>query len=212
MPFFSDAVQWLGKMPAKGLGECDYFSGAAHKFGGPRGMGFLKVPHRSHVTPLLLGGKQEEGRRAGTENVATIAAMLAALEVREKQIARGEHILRGVWRDNFERQLLHAVPGATIVGANPPRLWNTVSALMPEGDRNCTGCPSSTRPVLPSPPARPAPPARRSRRTCWPRWDSRRRKPSVLRFSSGWETGEADWDALAEGLAKVHAEMHHAKA
>ena len=80
VPFFCDAVQWLGKMPAKGLGECDYLSGAAHKFGGPRGIGFLKVPHRSHVTPLLLGGQQEGGRRAGTENVATMVAMLAALD------------------------------------------------------------------------------------------------------------------------------------
>ena len=133
VPFFSDAVQWLGKMPAKGLGECDYLSGAAHKFGGPRGVGFLKVPHQSHVTPLLLGGKQEQGRRAGTENVPIIVSMLAALEAREKQMARSEHILRGVWRENFERQLLHKLPGTVIVGANSPRLWNTVSALMPEG-------------------------------------------------------------------------------
>ncbi len=133
VPFFTDAVQWLGKMPAKGLGECDYVSGAAHKFGGPRGVGFLKVPHRSHVTPLLLGGKQEQGRRAGTENVPIIVSMLAALEAREKQMARSEHILRGVWRENFERQLLHKLPGTVVVGANSPRLWNTVSALMPEG-------------------------------------------------------------------------------
>ena len=117
VPFFSDAVQWLGKMPAKGLGECDYLSGAAHKFGGPRGVGFLKVPHKSHVTPLLLGGKQEQGRRAGTENVPIILSMLAALEAREKQIGRSEHILRGVWRENFERQLLHKLPGAIVVGA-----------------------------------------------------------------------------------------------
>ena len=171
VPFFTDAVQWIGKMPAKGLGECDFVSGAAHKFGGPRGIGFLKVPHRSHVTPLLLGGKQEGGRRAGTENVPIIVAMLAALEMREKQIARNEHILRGVWRDNFERQLLHTVPGTTIVGANQPRLWNTVSALMPEGDRKLHWVVNWTRRVLPSPPARPARPARKSRRTCSPRWD-----------------------------------------
>jgi len=126
VPFFSDAVQWLGKMPAKELGECDFLSGAAHKFGGPRGIGFLKTPGKSHVTPLLVGGKQEQGRRAGTENVAAILSMLAALEVREKQIARGEHVLRGVWRENFERQLLHKLPGAMIVGAKSPRLWNTV--------------------------------------------------------------------------------------
>jgi cysteine desulfurase len=212
VPFFSDAVQWLGKMPARGLGECDYLSGAAHKFGGPRGVGFLKVPHKSQVTPLLLGGKQEQGRRAGTENVPIILSMLAALEAREKHITRSEHILRGVWRENFEKQLLHKLPGTVVVGANVPRLWNTVSALMPEGVQlrwltklDKAGFAVSTGSAC----------------------TTGREEPShvlaamnfkfaeahrVLRFSSGWETTEAGWDALADALAKVHAEVHHAKA
>src|SRR6185369_3043103 len=63
----------IGKMPAKGLGHCDYVSGAAHKFGGPRGVGFLKVPHKSKVHSLLFGGKQERGQRAGTENIPIIS-------------------------------------------------------------------------------------------------------------------------------------------
>jgi cysteine desulfurase len=212
VPFFSDAVQWLGKLPAKGLGECDYLSGAAHKFGGPRGVGFLKVPHKSQVTPLLLGGKQEQGRRAGTENVPIILSMLAALETREKQISRSEHLLRNVWRENFERQLLKNLSGAVIVGANVPRLWNTVSALMPEGVQlrwlsklDKAGFAVSTGSAC----------------------TTGKEEPShvlaamnfkfaeahrVLRFSSGWETTEANWDALADALAKVHAEVHHDKA
>jgi cysteine desulfurase len=212
VPFFCDAVQWLGKLPAKGLGECDFLSGAAHKFGGPRGIGFLKAPPKAHVTPLLLGGKQEQGRRAGTENVATIVSLLAALEAREKQLARNEHILRGVWRENFERQFLPKLPGAVVVGAKSTRLWNTVSALMPEGAQlrwlakldkagfavstgsACTTGKEEPSHVLAAMHFKPA--------------DAHR----VLRFSSGWETTEADWDALAETLAKVHAEMHHAKA
>jgi cysteine desulfurase len=212
VPFFTDAVQWLGKMPAKGLGDGDYVSGAAHKFGGPRGVGFLKVPHRSHVTPLLLGGKQEQGRRAGTENVPIILSMLAALEAREKQMARNEHILRGVWRENFERQLLHKLPGTVVVGANSPRLWNTVSALMPEGAQlrwltrldkagfavstgsACTTGKEEPSHVLAAMNFKAA--------------DAHR----VLRFSSGWETTEAHWDALLQALNKVHTEVHHAKA
>src|SRR5439155_24275385 len=78
VPFFTDAVQWLGKMPSKGLGDCDYVSGAAHKFGGPRGVGFLKTPHKSRIHSLLFGGKQERGQRAGTENVPDILQLLAA--------------------------------------------------------------------------------------------------------------------------------------
>ena len=212
VPFFSDAVQWLGKLPAKGLGDCDYLSGAAHKFGGPRGVGFLKVPHRSPLTPLLLGGKQEGGRRAGTENVPIIAAMMTALTIREKQMANSLHLLRGVWRDNFERELLRTVPGAVIVGAGQPRLWNTVSALMPEGDRKlqwvvkldkagfavstgsaCTTGKEEPSHVLAAMGLKPAQAVR------------------AVRFSGGWETTEADWDALVKAVAKVYGEMHHAK-
>ena len=212
VPFFTDAVQWLGKMPAKGLGECDYVSGAAHKFGGPRGVGFLKVPHRSHVTPLLLGGKQEGGRRAGTENVPIIAAMMAALSIREKQMANSLHLLRGVWRDNFERELLRTVPGATIVGAGQPRLWNTVSALMPEGDRKLlwvvkldkagfavsTGSACTTGKEEPS-------------HVLAAMGFKAAQAVRAVRFSGGWETTEADWDALVKAVAKVHADLHHAK-
>ena len=212
IPFFTDAVQFIGKMPVKGLGDCDYVSGAAHKFGGPRGVGFLKIKHRSQITPLLHGGKQEGGRRAGTENVAIIAAMMAALEVREKQIARSEHILRGLWRENFERQLLATLPGTTIVGANQPRLWNTVSAIMPDGDRRhqwvvrldkegfavSTGSACTTGKEEPS------------HVLSAMGYKSAQAVRSV-RFSAGWETNEADWDALLKGLARVNAEMHHGK-
>jgi cysteine desulfurase len=213
IPFFTDAVQFIGKMPANGLGECDYVSGAAHKFGGPRGVGFLKVPHRSHVTPLLLGGKQESGRRAGTENVPIIAAMMAALAIREKQMSEHLHLLRGVWRDNFERELLRTVPGTTIVGAGQPRLWNTVSALMPEGDRKLlwvvkldkagfavsTGSACTTGKEEPS-------------HVLAAMGFKAAQAVRAVRFSGGWETTETDWDALVKGVAKVHCEMHHAKA
>lgn len=211
IPFFSDAVQWLGKMPAKGLGDCDYLSGAAHKFGGPRGVGFLKVPHKNRVNPLLFGGKQEKGQRAGTENVPIILAMLAALEVREKQIARGDHQTRAEWKEKFEKLLLRQVPGSTVVGAGVPRLWNTVSALMPEGGHQrwvtrldkagfavstgsaCTTGKEEPSHVLSAMGFKPAQAAH------------------VLRFSSGWETTAADWEALEKGIVKVYGEVHGGK-
>ncbi|HEY4953065.1 MAG TPA: cysteine desulfurase family protein [Verrucomicrobiae bacterium] len=206
VPFFTDAVQWLGKMPAHGLGDCDFVSGAAHKFGGPRGVGFLKVPRKSQITPLLLGGKQERGVRAGTENVATIFSMMAALEIREKQMAHGQHILRGVWRENFEREFLRALPDAVIVGANSPRLWNTVSVIMPDGDRRhqwvvkldkagfavSTGSACTTGKEEPS-------------HVLAAMKFNTAEAIRAVRFSSGWETTEADWDALVRALVKVHA-------
>ncbi|MBE0542895.1 MAG: cysteine desulfurase [Verrucomicrobia bacterium] len=211
VPFFSDAVQWLGKLPAKGLGDCDYLSGAAHKFGGPRGVGFLKAPHKKQTNPLLFGGKQEKGRRAGTENVPIILAMLAALEVREKQLANGDNETRVVWKEKFEKLLVRQLPGSTIVGAAVPRLWNTTSALMPErgqqrwvtrldkaGFAVSTGSACTTGKEEPSHVL-----------------SAMGFKPSqvahVLRFSGGWETTDSDWEALGKGIGKVFAEVHHAK-
>lgn len=211
VPFFTDAVQWLGKMPAKGLGDCDFVSGAAHKFGGPRGFGFLKAPHKARVASLLFGGKQERGQRAGTENVPIILASLAALEVREKQIANGDHQTRAEWKEKFEKLLVRQVPGATIVGADVPRLWNTVSALMPEGGQQrwvtrldkagfavSTGSACTTGKEEPS-------------HVLTAMGFKAHELAHVLRFSSGWETTAADWEALERGLAKVFSEVHHAK-
>jgi len=213
VPFFTDAVQWLGKMPARDLGQCDFVSGAAHKFGGPRGVGFLKIPRKTQLTPLLLGGKQERGNRAGTENVPIITAMLAALEVREKQIHNSQHLLRNLWRENFEREFLRVLPEATIIGAKSPRLWNTVSALMPDGDRKhlwvvrldkagfavSTGSACTTGKEEPSHVL-----AAMGFKTA--------QAMRAVRFSAGWETTEADWDALAKALARLQTELHPAKA
>ena len=129
VPFFTDASQWLGKLSPRELGEADFVSGCAHKFGGPRGVGFLKWPAEGPAHPLIVGGPQEEGRRAGTENVPGVLSMLAALEAREQLLGGGEHLERFLWRGVFEKQLLEALPGSEIVGAGAERLWNTVSAL-----------------------------------------------------------------------------------
>ena len=211
VPFFTDAVQWLGKMPSKDLGHCDYVTGAAHKFGGPRGIGFLKIPHKSKLTPLLVGGKQEQGIRAGTENVPIILSMLAALDAREKQIARGEHKLREVWRDNFLKQFLKELPGAKIVGENSPRLWNTVSALMPDGAQlkwltklDKAGFAVSTGSACTTGKEEPS-------HVLAAMHFKAAEAHRVLRFSGGWETTEADWDALAKALVKIHEEISHNK-
>jgi cysteine desulfurase len=207
VPFFCDAVQWLGKMPSKGLGDCDFVSGCAHKFGGPRGIGFLKCPGQGRFQSLIFGGPQEEGRRAGTENVAGAIALVAALEAREQAIAAGETKTRLHWREDFQEQILEALPGAVIVGAGKQRLWNTVAALMPDvatqhrwvvkldklGFAVSTGSACSTGKEEPSHVlcAMGFKPAEAGR---------------VLRFSSGWETTAGDWTRLADALAKVYVE------
>ena len=215
VPFFCDAAQWIGKLPARGLGECDFVTGCAHKFGGPKGVGFAKVPSQGRVTPLLFGGPQEEGRRAGTENVAGVLAMMAALMARERALENARMEDGGLKMDGlrlaFEEQLLKALPGTEIVGAGVPRLWNTVMALMPEADcqqrwvvkldklgfavSTGSACASGKEEASHVLAAMGDTPAQGSR---------------ALRFSSSWKTTAQEWTALAEALTEVYRRMRAA--
>ncbi len=204
VPFFCDAAQWFGKIPAKGLGDCAFISGSAHKFGGPKGVGFLKVPADRAFEPLLLGGQQEEGRRAGTENVPGVVSMVGALEEREQMLAGTSLEERLRWRTEFERKLLASLPGAEIVGGTASRLWNTVSALMPETDcrhrwvvrLDRFGCAVSTGSACASGREEPSHVLRAM-------GYSQEQASRALRFSGGWQTQEADWEALLAGLCKT---------
>jgi cysteine desulfurase len=205
--FFCDAAQWIGRLPASGLGACDFVSGCAHKFGGPQGVGYLKCP--ADFPPLLRGGPQEEGRRAGTENVAGILAMVAALEEREAAIRDGALRERIAWREEFEHDLLAALPGSRVLGAGVERLWNTVSVILPE-QRDCRrrwvvvmdklGFAVSTGSACASGKEKPShvltamgvPPEDAGR---------------ALRFSAGWGTTRGDWHALLEGVKTAAREM-----
>ena len=77
----TDAVQAIPYIPidVKDL-KCDMLSASGHKFGGPKGVGFLYANERSRVKPIINGGKQENGVRPGTENILGILAMASALE------------------------------------------------------------------------------------------------------------------------------------
>jgi cysteine desulfurase len=201
--FFCDAAQWLGKLPAAGLGACDWLSGCAHKFGGPRGVGFLKVP-RAKWIPLLHGGPQEEQRRPGTENVAGVLSMIRALEIREAMLAKKLHEQRASERDEFERDLFRALPGSEIVAANAPRLWNTSAALMPDADcqqrwvvkLDKLGFAVSTGSACASGKEEPSHVLRAMERA--PGEAAR-----MLRFSSGWETPREHWRKLLDALCAV---------
>lgn len=79
--FHTDAVQAIGHIPVNVADDnVDMLSASAHKFHGPKGVGFLYVKKGIRLTNLIEGGAQERGRRAGTENVAGIVAMAAALK------------------------------------------------------------------------------------------------------------------------------------
>lgn len=85
--FHTDAVQALGHIlvDVKEL-DVDLLSASAHKFGGPKGVGFLYIKNGTKISPYLNGGSQESSQRAGTENVASIVGMAIALEESVKNI------------------------------------------------------------------------------------------------------------------------------
>lgn len=124
IPYHCDASQWLGKLPAEGLGLCDYLTGCAHKFGGPRGTGFGVLPKGSAPVGFQRGGPQEGGHRAGTEDVPGILAMVAALEA--------SPVGDPAARDAFEGDLLSSLPDCEVVGKDAERLWNTSAVVLPE--------------------------------------------------------------------------------
>jgi cysteine desulfurase len=110
-------------MSLEGLADCSYVTASAHKFGGPKGVGFLILPEPGDGCQILLGGAQEDGHRAGTEDVAGVLAMMAALSAAHPGEALG--------RDAMIDRLCGTIPGLQIVGVEAPRLWNTVSLVMP---------------------------------------------------------------------------------
>lgn len=125
-----DAVQAAGKIPVDivMLGA-DTMSIAAHKFGGPQGVGALVVREGVAINPRILGGGQEQGRRSGTENVAGIVGFGLAAELAGAHLkdftALAEH------RDRLEAGLREISNAVVIFGSSVERLPNTCCFAMP---------------------------------------------------------------------------------
>ena len=199
--FHCDAAQWIGKKPSAGLGACDFLTGSAHKFGGPKGIGFLKVPEGGRPFRSLRGGPQEERRRAGTENVPAVAAMVAAWEAVEADLATLE-TSRLAARRVFEERIKTVIPGVHLIAEVSDRLWNTVTLTVPppanvkwltrlsaQGFAVSTGSACSRGAGASEVLVAMGLPHERS--------------GQVLRLSGGWETTAEDWVALAKAFRVV---------
>jgi cysteine desulfurase len=91
--FHTDAVQAIGKMPMRLRDTAiNFLSLSAHKFHGPKGVGALYINRRTKFNPLIAGGGQENGRRGGTENVASIVGLGKAAELALKYLVEGNAI------------------------------------------------------------------------------------------------------------------------
>jgi cysteine desulfurase len=134
--FHTDATQGVGKVIVdlnRKLGLVDLLSLSAHKFQGPKGIGALFVRSSVHLNPLIHGGAQQSGRRAGTENPAAAAGLAAAIGL----IGGDAGILANTTaiqklRDQFESSITDSNPNVRVLGQATQRLPNTSLLLFPE--------------------------------------------------------------------------------
>ena len=125
--FHTDAIQTVGKIPIRlADSTLNSLSLSAHKLHGPKGVGVLYVNKKSAFKPTLIGGSQENNRRAGTENVASIVALGKAAECAGAALQEEATRVREM-RDRFEAGILQKVPETFVNGDCVARLPNTTN-------------------------------------------------------------------------------------
>jgi cysteine desulfurase len=123
--FHTDAVQAVGKIPLNlAKNNIDLLSISGHKLHAPKGVGVLYVRKGTRLQPFMLGGHQEAGRRAGTENVPSIIGLGKACELAGKNIKHKNQILKCL-RDKLETAILAKCPDCRLNGDKESRLPNT---------------------------------------------------------------------------------------
>ena len=134
IPFHIDAVQAVGAIPVDvNAMNADLLSLSAHKFYGPKGVGALYVRHGIQIDPLILGGRQEFGLRAGTENIAGIVGLGKAIEEASDRLAENSARTAGL-RDYLAEGILSSVPGSKLNGPRDNRLPNNCNICFGETD------------------------------------------------------------------------------
>jgi cysteine desulfurase len=189
----------------RGLGV-DLLSLAGHKFGAPKGVGALWVRKGLSLQPQAIGGRQERGRRAGTENTPAIEGLRVAAERAARRLA-DEAVRQAALRDRLEQGILETVPGTVVNGDAGTRVPNTtnisfegvegeslVIGLDLEGIAVSTGSACSSGRLEPSHVLRAIglPPGR---------------VEGAVRFSLGPGTTEAEIDRVLEAVPAVVARL-----
>jgi cysteine desulfurase len=201
--FHTDAVQAAGKIPLDPDGwRADLVAITGHKLYGPKGTGALFVRKGLDLEPIIVGGGQERGRRAGTENVAGIVGLGAAAELALSDLAEESRRL-GELRDRLESSVLERIPDTWVNARNSPRTPNTTSigfegiegeplviALDLKGFAVSAGSACSSGAVEPS-------------HVLTAIGLPKRRAKSCVRFSLGRQTTVEAVDALVEALTAV---------
>ena len=210
VPLHFDAVQAAGKVPIN-LSElgAQYVSLSAHKLYAPKGVGAIYVNRRARYTPLLRGS-QEESKRGGTQNVASIVAFGKAAELAQNHLLIAADRI-GKLRDRFEQTLLSTVEGTRRNGTDEPRLPNTsnltfsgidaeTALLLFDKEGLCcsAGSACSSGSINPS-------------HVLTAMGVSRDEARASLRFSLGRTTSEAEIDRALEIIPRIIAKLRAAQ-
>jgi cysteine desulfurase len=127
--FHTDATQSVGKVPINLKSDyphVDLLSFSGHKLHAPKGIGVLYIKRGTPCRPFMIGGHQEEGRRAGTENVPYIVGLARAMELATATHGEDEARVRRM-RDRLEEGLAERIPYVQVNGEGAPRLANTLN-------------------------------------------------------------------------------------
>jgi cysteine sulfinate desulfinase/cysteine desulfurase-like protein len=131
IPFHTDAVQAVGKIPVDvETLEVDFLTLSGHKLHGPKGIGAMYMRKGVRLHPLVHGGHQENGMRAGTENTLGIVGLGKAAELAEERLKEMNHRVRDL-RDRLHEGLTQIIPGLKLNGHVEERLPNTLNITLP---------------------------------------------------------------------------------
>ena len=124
--FHCDTVQTMGHFPYDmSQKNIDFFTCAAHKFHGPKGVGFIYINHKLKIHPLITGGAQERNMRGGTENVYGIIGLAKALELAYAELEEDRKHIQGL-KEYMRQRLLEEIPGVAFNGDVSARSLFTV--------------------------------------------------------------------------------------
>ncbi|MCK6641548.1 MAG: cysteine desulfurase [Bacteroidia bacterium] len=133
--FHSDTVQTVGhyNIDLKDI-PVHFINGAAHKFHGPKGIGFIYVNSEIHVAPLIFGGAQERNMRGGTENVYGIIGLAKAMEIAYNDLKKHQDYIQGL-KSYMIQKLKANLPGVSFNGdAEGDSLYTVLNVCLPETD------------------------------------------------------------------------------
>ena len=136
--FHSDTVQTIGhyRFDMQQLNQIHFMASSAHKFHGPKGVGFLYVNNKVNINPLIHGGSQERNMRGGTENVYGIVGLSKAMDVAYENLDAHKNYIRGL-KSHMIEQLNKFIPGVTYNADSnnlEASLYTVLSVSLPETD------------------------------------------------------------------------------